>query len=117
MPGSGQPGGMARSRSGLICRWQLVGQCASLFTRLIYTAFQTPSRQHLYLQTIGDAFMCVGGCPVAEPPEEAAARVAEMALDMIRTAQVFRSSWGQRLRIRVGIASGGVAAAVIGKKM
>jgi class 3 adenylate cyclase len=68
-------------------------------------------------QTVGDAFMVVGGCPVPEPPEAAAARVAAMALDMVRTAESFRSSRGQRLRIRVGLASGSVAAAVIGKKM
>ncbi|KXZ50317.1 hypothetical protein GPECTOR_17g956 [Gonium pectorale] len=52
------------------------------------------------VETIGDAFMVVGGCPLAEPPAAAAERVALMALDMIATAACFRSSKGHSLRIR-----------------
>ncbi|KAG2422347.1 hypothetical protein HXX76_016107 [Chlamydomonas incerta] len=85
----------------------------------LYTIFdEICERNGCYkVETIGDAFVAVGGCPDAEPPEVAAERVAHMALDMVAATAGFTSSQGHRLRIRVGLASGPIAAAVIGVKM
>ncbi|KAG2447582.1 hypothetical protein HYH02_007505 [Chlamydomonas schloesseri] len=85
----------------------------------LYTIFdEICERNGCYkVETIGDAFVAVGGCPDAEPPEVAAERVAHMALDMVAATAGFTSSRGHRLRIRVGLASGPIAAAVIGVKM
>ncbi|PNW73039.1 hypothetical protein CHLRE_14g616450v5 [Chlamydomonas reinhardtii] len=85
----------------------------------LYTIFdEICERNGCYkVETIGDAFVAVGGCPDAEPPEVAAERVAHMALDMVAATTEFTSGRGHRLRIRVGLASGPIAAAVIGVKM
>ncbi|EFJ49728.1 guanylyl and adenylyl cyclase family member [Volvox carteri f. nagariensis] len=63
------------------------------------------------------AFMVVGGAPDPMAPHEAARRVAQMALDMVELTRTRVLSGGQVLRIRVGIHSGPVVAAVVGRKM
>lgn len=42
----------------------------------------------LQVETIGDCFMAVAGCPERCSPEDAARRAASMALDMISFAEV-----------------------------
>lgn len=54
--------------------------------------------------------MCVGGCPAAEDPVVAAARVARLAQDFVRTAAGFVSQDGLKIKIRVGLHSGGCQA-------
>jgi class 3 adenylate cyclase len=69
-------------------------------------------------ETIGDALMCVAGCPVVTDPVDSATRMARMALDMIQAVERFRPSLeGVVVRIRVGLHSGPVVAGVVGKRM
>uniref|UniRef100_A0A8C1WZS8 guanylate cyclase n=1 Tax=Cyprinus carpio TaxID=7962 RepID=A0A8C1WZS8_CYPCA len=67
-------------------------------------------------QTIGDAYMVVGGVPV--PTDTHAERVANFALSM-RTAarEVTNPITRQSLQIRVGLNTGSVLAGVVGEKM
>jgi class 3 adenylate cyclase len=64
------------------------------------------------IKTIGDAYMVAGGLP--DPRPDHAEAVAEMALAM--RAEVVRRTdpGGQPLQVRIGIATGPVAAGVIG---
>jgi class 3 adenylate cyclase len=57
------------------------------------------------------------GVPDRCDPEAAAAALATFGLDMIRLIEGFESSDGYKIRMRVGIHSGPVMAAVIGRKM
>ncbi|GIL49893.1 hypothetical protein Vafri_6202 [Volvox africanus] len=87
---------------------------------MLYLQFDSLVDRHkLYkVETIGDAFMCVGGAPEPCHPRDAAIRVARMALDMIDCVRVFTASAsGRRIQIRVGMYTGDVVAAVMGKKM
>ncbi|CAM5076462.1 unnamed protein product [Natator depressus] len=68
------------------------------------------------VETIGDAYMVVGGVPV--PIASHAIRVANFALGM-RTAarEVMNPITGEPIQIRVGIHTGPVLAGVVGEKM
>uniref|UniRef100_A0A8C0JD53 guanylate cyclase n=1 Tax=Chelonoidis abingdonii TaxID=106734 RepID=A0A8C0JD53_CHEAB len=68
------------------------------------------------VETIGDAYMVVGGVPV--PIASHAKRVANFALGM-RTAarEVMNPITGEPIQIRVGIHTGPVLAGVVGEKM
>jgi MFS family permease len=63
------------------------------------------------IKTIGDAYMVVGGVPVAIPNHAQA--IAEMALDMQQAIRQIDHD-GKPLQIRIGICSGPVVAGVIG---
>ncbi|MCI0394878.1 MAG: response regulator [Chloroflexi bacterium] len=63
------------------------------------------------IKTIGDAYMVVGGLPLARPDHATA--VAEMALDILRELP---SIAGGLLHARIGLHSGPVVAGVIGRK-
>ncbi|XP_046452235.1 soluble guanylate cyclase 88E-like isoform X2 [Daphnia pulex] len=68
------------------------------------------------VETIGDAYMAVGGAPVKDVLH--AARTCDMAMDMVDAIQDLTDpSTGQHLRIRVGVHSGAVVAGVVGLKM
>ncbi|XP_041419317.1 guanylate cyclase soluble subunit beta-2 isoform X1 [Xenopus laevis] len=68
------------------------------------------------VETIGDAYMVVGGVPV--PVSSHAERVANFALGMILMAkQVKNPVNGNPIQIRVGLHSGPVLAGVVGEKM
>lgn len=68
------------------------------------------------VETIGDAYMAVGGAPVKDVLH--AERTCDMAMDMVDAIQDLTDpSTGQHLRIRVGIHSGAVVAGVVGLKM
>nr|CAH0110411.1 unnamed protein product [Daphnia galeata] len=68
------------------------------------------------VETIGDAYMAVGGAPVKDALH--AARTCDMALDMVDAIQDLTDpSTGQHLKIRVGVHSGAVVAGVVGLKM
>lgn len=66
------------------------------------------------IKTIGDAYMAVGGVPIAKPDH--AESVADMALDMQRTIAHWPTQAGETLQIRIGINTGPVIAGVIGTK-
>ncbi|XP_063294967.1 guanylate cyclase soluble subunit beta-2-like [Pelobates fuscus] len=68
------------------------------------------------VETIGDAYMVVGGVPV--PTESHAERIANFALGMrIAAREVMNPVSGEPIQIRVGIHTGPVLAGVVGEKM
>ncbi|XP_026797175.3 guanylate cyclase soluble subunit beta-2 [Pangasianodon hypophthalmus] len=68
------------------------------------------------VETIGDAYMVVGGVPI--PVSSHAERVANFALGMIIAAkEVTNPVTGGPIQIRVGLHSGPVLAGVVGEKM
>ena len=69
------------------------------------------------VETIGDAYMVVGGAPDRVPAPLAAQRVALFALDIVEFVKTFRTRDGGQLYIRAGIASGPAVAGVIGDAM
>ncbi len=64
------------------------------------------------IKTIGDAYMVAGGLP--EPLGEHAARVADLALEMLEIVDATRIAMGIDLNVRIGINTGPVIAGVIG---
>jgi class 3 adenylate cyclase len=68
----------------------------------LYMRFDALVDKHsLYkVETIGDAFMCVGGAPEPCHPRDAAIRVARMALDMIACASEVKLPHDRKLQIR-----------------
>lgn len=71
------------------------------------------------LETVGDAYMVVAGCP--EPQDDHADRAAAMALDMLKEIRKasFTDRHGNvhRLQIRIGMHSGPVIGGVVGHLM
>ncbi|XP_063772075.1 guanylate cyclase soluble subunit beta-2-like isoform X1 [Pseudophryne corroboree] len=68
------------------------------------------------VETIGDAYMVVGGVPI--PVSTHAERVANFALGMILTAREVKNPvTGNPIQIRVGLHTGPVLAGVVGEKM
>jgi class 3 adenylate cyclase/sensor domain CHASE-containing protein len=68
------------------------------------------------VKTIGDAYMCMGGCPDKCSVAEGAERVALFALDLMELVKSFRTEDGVQIVIRAGIHSGPIAAGVIERK-
>lgn len=66
------------------------------------------------IKTIGDAYMVVGGLP--EPRRDHVEAVAEMALDIQRDIEQFRTATGHTFCMRIGIDTGSVVAGVIGER-
>ncbi|KAJ8034769.1 Guanylate cyclase soluble subunit beta-2 [Holothuria leucospilota] len=84
----------------------------------IYSKFDELTNVHnVYkVETIGDAYMVVGGLPV--PSESHAVRVAEFGLSQLRAIKTLKSpDTSEPLSIRVGIHTGPVVAGVVGSKM
>ena len=68
------------------------------------------------IEVIGDAYMCVVGCPEACLAPEGAERMALFALDMIELVKNFRMDDGSKIFVRAGIHSGPVVGGVVGSK-
>jgi adenylate cyclase len=66
------------------------------------------------IKTIGDAYMAVVGLP--QPAPDHAARLARMALEMLKEKDTVANRFGIAIRMRIGIASGPVMAGIIGTK-
>ncbi|XP_051799315.1 guanylate cyclase soluble subunit beta-2 [Acanthochromis polyacanthus] len=84
----------------------------------MYSKFDRLTNIHdIYkVETIGDAYMVVGGVPV--PTETHAHRVANFALGMrIAAREVTNPVTGKPIQIRVGLHTGPVLAGVVGQKM
>ncbi|KAI0229136.1 Guanylate cyclase soluble subunit beta-2 [Lamellibrachia satsuma] len=84
----------------------------------MYSRFDTLTTLHdVYkVETIGDAYMVVGGVP--EINDTHASSVANMAIDMMfKAREVLSPATGEPLKIRVGIHTGSVVAGVVGQKM
>ena len=85
----------------------------------LYTKFDELADKHkIYkLETIGDAYIAIGGAPNTCPGPEAAERVALFALDAIKVTESFRTDAGAQVFIRAGIASGPIVAGVVGSHL
>ncbi|XP_036401399.1 guanylate cyclase soluble subunit beta-2 [Megalops cyprinoides] len=84
----------------------------------MYSKFDRLTNVHdVYkVETIGDAYMVVGGVPI--PVNTHAERVANFALGMrIAAREVTNPITGQPIQIRVGLHTGPVLAGVVGEKM
>uniref|UniRef100_A0A7M4E2R0 guanylate cyclase n=1 Tax=Crocodylus porosus TaxID=8502 RepID=A0A7M4E2R0_CROPO len=84
----------------------------------MYSKFDRLTNVHeVYkVETIGDAYMVVGGVPI--PVASHAERVANFALGMqIAVREVMNPVTGDPIQIRVGIHTGPVLAGVVGEKM
>uniref|UniRef100_A0A1I8GEI2 guanylate cyclase n=5 Tax=Macrostomum lignano TaxID=282301 RepID=A0A1I8GEI2_9PLAT len=84
----------------------------------IFTLFDQHTEVHqVYkVETIGDAYMVVGGCP--DRMEDHAQRVADQGLDMLESSRLVRAPGGEDgIQIRVGMHSGPVVTGVVGEKM
>ncbi|XP_063420347.1 guanylate cyclase soluble subunit beta-2-like isoform X1 [Mytilus trossulus] len=84
----------------------------------LYAKFDEKTNEHdVYkVETIGDAYMIVNGCP--EIKEIHVQAVANFAMDMVEEAAKVKSpATGLSLQIRVGFHSGPVVAGVVGVKM
>eukprot|EP01034_Spumella_vulgaris_P047225 gene47225-biopygen1412 len=68
------------------------------------------------VETIGDAYMLVGGLPTKDPKHAEA--IADFALHVQTAVQAVKSPVdGSSIRIRIGIHSGSVMAGVVGNLM
>jgi guanylate cyclase 2F len=68
------------------------------------------------VETIGDAYMVVGGLPVRTPDH--AEQIATMALDLLHKSGEFQVKYlpGVPLQLRIGLHSGPCCAGVVGKQ-
>jgi len=87
--------------------------------RVLYTEFDRLAERHgvFNVETIGDAYIVIGGGPDKCSPEMGAAKVASFALDAIEATRNLRFDDGWRIEIRAGLASGLVVAGVIGTEL
>ena len=100
--------------TGLAARMQptdLVDQLNAIFS-----AFDTLTERYGLekIKTIGDAYMVVGGLPMARADHAEA--VLAMAVDMLDVIGNFRRQDGDLFQLRIGIHTGPVVAGVIGLK-
>ncbi|KAJ1479965.1 guanylate cyclase, partial [Baffinella frigidus] len=85
----------------------------------LYTQFdELVDKYNVYkVETIGGAYMVLGGAPNVCPPAEGAEKVSCLPLSSINTVRNFRKEDGTTVYIRCGIASGPVVAGVVGRAM
>ncbi len=65
------------------------------------------------IKTIGDAYMAVSGAPV--PVEDHSKRILKLAIRMLSVIKEVAYDHGEKLDVRIGIATGPITAGVIGK--
>lgn len=66
---------------------------------------------------IGDALMCMAGCPEREHEVAAARRIAHLAFDMLDITQMIATELSVDLKIRIGLNSGPVHGCILGKRV
>ena len=64
------------------------------------------------VETIGDAYLGVTGCP--QPHADHASQAVNFAIDIIAMVQSFKTAMGSAIQIRVGLNSGPITAGVLG---
>jgi hypothetical protein len=92
---------------------QLLSSLFSAFDRL------TDKHQVYKVQTIGDAYVLVGGFPFVGDnltPAEHADNVVKMALDMLAVIKRIRTNENGHIEMRIGIHTGEIIAGCIGTK-
>ena len=85
----------------------------------MYTKFDELVVKHnvFKVETIGDAYIVIGGGPDNCLGRMGAEKVALFALDAMEVCQTLKAKNGARICIRAGLASGQVVAGVVGKTM
>ena len=85
----------------------------------LYTEFDRIVAKHrVYkVETIGDAYMVMGGAPERCDSPEAAEKVALFALEALQFVKDWRTSNGAQIAIRCGLATGAVVAGIVGDAM
>jgi adenylate cyclase len=89
----------------------------ALLLEEIFSGFDGHAKQRglRKIKTLGNSYMAAAGVPV--PAADHAVQAAHMSLDMVGSLDRFNERSGSTLQVRIGIASGGVVAGVIGKRM
>jgi adenylate cyclase len=67
------------------------------------------------IKMLGNSYMAASGVPM--PVLDHAAQAADVSLDMIDALERFNERTASALQVRIGIASGGVVASVIGRRL
>jgi adenylate cyclase len=86
------------------------------FLERVFSEFDALAEKHGLekIKTIGDSYMVAGGLTLAGGNHTFA--VADMALDMIKTAERLTEEFGEEVSIRIGFHAGPAIAGVIGRK-
>jgi class 3 adenylate cyclase len=67
------------------------------------------------VETIGDAYLGVTGCPTRHPDH--AIQATEFAIDIMNMIRGFRTAMGSQIQIRIGLNSGKITAGVLGMNL
>ena len=89
-----------------------------MFLNNLYTLFDflVDQNQVYKVETIGDAYLIVAGCPVKATNH--ALKICDMAFDMMDGISMLKDpSNGEAIHMRIGCHSGPVVAGVVGLKM
>jgi adenylate cyclase len=83
----------------------------------IFTVFDglATARGMKKIKMLGNSYMAASGIPM--PAEDHAAQAADLSLDMIDALDHFNDRTASALQVRIGIATGGVVASVIGRRL
>jgi len=89
----------------------------ALLLEEIFTSFDRLAKERglKKVKTLGNSYMAAAGMPA--PSGDHAARAAHLSLDMVDALDRCNEHSGYSLQVRIGIATGGVVAGVIGKRM
>jgi class 3 adenylate cyclase len=99
-------------------RYMYMCMCMCIHTHIhMYVHTYTRAHTHTQVETIGDAYMVLGGAPNRCSNTEAAEKVALFALDAIEKVKTWAPKEGNSIQIRAGLASGPVVAGVVGIAM
>ncbi len=85
----------------------------------LYSRFDIEAAKHgiFKVETIGDAYIAVAGCPKKCSGPEAAQKMALFALDAMKIVNEYQTDDGTNVCIRAGLASGPCVAGVIGTSL
>ncbi|SVD45364.1 uncharacterized protein METZ01_LOCUS398218, partial [marine metagenome] len=102
-----------------LCAEHTPFEVVNLLNRMYILFDEITDRFGLYkIETIGDAYMVVGGIPEADP--HGVEKVADMALDMLEAMRDFRidnTPDSDLVQVRLGIHTGPVVGGVVGTKV
>mmetsp|Transcript_1825 Transcript_1825/g.4566 ORF Transcript_1825/g.4566 Transcript_1825/m.4566 type:complete len:1245 (+) Transcript_1825:180-3914(+) len=102
------------SMAGSMRPMQVMKMLNELYTELD----KLVAKHNVYkVETIGDAYMVVGGAPTRISAPLAAERVALFAIDAVNFVKSWRTQDGDQVFIRAGLASGATVAGVVGQAM
>jgi len=67
------------------------------------------------IKALGNSYLAASGVPM--PVADHAAQAADVSLEMIDALERFNERTGSALQVRIGIATGGVVASVVGRRL